>query len=523
MLSACSSNNLLTIPDTNTFAVSNLSSINVSNQKGASISLDLSSLEKSFKTKATVNGSGAKTAADIKSYQVYLLSTNTSTFPSNVNPLAYVVGSAYTINKGSTNIITFNNVQGSTNSFGTGNYYYIAIRAYSELNAGGIELIKSNNNWTTNKQTAVSSGNGVQVRNSDLALSFTTPLTLSTNLLDIVPASLDVNITLTGSTSKVSSYKIGLCTNPAQPITTRIASTPLVIDRSTAQLSGNTHTVTFNNIPAGTYYATAEAYSYAGAGGTSVVAVDNRGSSYAAPDNKSRVAVSSAAVTVSSSQTLSPLNNLQIPLTLEDTTHNYSFSGNVNDGSGDNYNASISGASLIAGSDGVPNSAYYFDGIDDLMSVPNNNATTPFQNNFAVSLWIKPVTTHEIDSEGLTFGTVGTSGQKYVMYANHGGDFDNAGVGISAGTNGISIYEHASNYMPALLVWNSPVSSTVWTHVVLVYTNRVPSLYVNGNLVKTGVAGSKINISPFILGYGLSFGGPGYGYFNGSIDDIKMT
>ena len=53
------------------------------------------------------------------------------------------------------------------------------------------------------------------------------------------------------------------------------------------------------------------------------------------------------------------------------------------------------------------------------------------------------------------------------------------------GTNGVSVYEHGDSYMPALLVYDTPI--TGWNHIAVVYTNKQPILYINGILVRTGL------------------------------------
>ncbi|RYX99649.1 LamG domain-containing protein, partial [bacterium] len=417
---------------------------------------------------------------------------------------------------------------------GTG-YYHVAIRAWSNVNGTGTELIKANNGnataWsgTSIGQKIAVSSSGVRVQDSDLSLSTTTPLSITTNLLDIVPSTIDATITLTGTYTKVNSYKMALCTDPNRPVSTRIISNPVIVNRNSSQLSSNTHTVTFTNVPPGTYYATAEAYNASAAAGSNLTANDNsRDAAYTSPDNQSRVAVSTNTITVNASQTLSAITNFTIPLKMDENTHSYSFTGNTNDTSGNGANATPSNATLTSDRNGKANNAYDLNGVNGIISVPV--PSVGIVNNFTMSIWFKPTAIHEIDPETANpvapNVTPGTSGQRYLIYPNHGGDdTGKAGVGISAGTNGISIYEHAGGYMPALLVWQSTI--TTWTHAVLVYNNRVPSLYVNGNFVKTGVAGLKVSVSPFtnganLAGENLIIGGLAYGNFPGSVDDFKI-
>jgi YD repeat-containing protein len=84
------------------------------------------------------------------------------------------------------------------------------------------------------------------------------------------------------------------------------------------------------------------------------------------------------------------------------------------------------------------------------------------------------------------------------------------------GTNGVSVYEHGPGYMPATLVYQNAVSG--WTHVAVVYKDRQPSLYVNGQLVRTGA------VSPMatVRAYPWNLGGNSYGYFDGQVDDVRV-
>lgn len=139
---------------------------------------------------------------------------------------------------------------------------------------------------------------------------------------------------------------------------------------------------------------------------------------------------------------------------------------------------------------------------------------TSASNNFSYDVWAKPTTTHEIDAQG-TGGINGVSGQKYLIGANQAGS--NGGAGISCGTNGISVYEHGDSYMPCILSWTGTVSSTVMSHIVVVYTNKQPTLYLNGTLVQTGVTSLRTAVVVSnTIGYGP------YGNFTGDIAAVRF-
>ena len=164
--------------------------------------------------------------------------------------------------------------------------------------------------------------------------------------------------------------------------------------------------------------------------------------------------------------------------------------------------------------DTINASSSFFNGITNCIT-----ATTQLtvSNNFCVEAWVKPESTHEIDRESNT-GTDGLSGQKYILYPAQGNTTwgaGHAGMGISAGTNGISIYEYADSYFAPVLVWQGNISG--WTHIAVVYSNKQPYLYVNGKLVKKGFQSSITYIHP-----SATLGGGDFGHFFGSVDEFRI-
>ena len=161
--------------------------------------------------------------------------------------------------------------------------------------------------------------------------------------------------------------------------------------------------------------------------------------------------------------------------------------------------------------------ALSFDGIDDLI---NNTEKTSFTNNFTYEMWVNPNATHDIDPQSGT-GTAGSLGQqRYVVWPDNGYEYitglpSGVGLGISVGTNGVSIYEHKTNHLPAVLV--HAVTINDWTHVAVVCENGSTRLYLNGILVKTGVITTQSYVYPSIY-----LGGGAYGYFSGLLGDFRL-
>ncbi|MGC9342330.1 MAG: hypothetical protein ACP5E3_06500, partial [Bacteroidales bacterium] len=118
--------------------------------------------------------------------------------------------------------------------------------------------------------------------------------------------------------------------------------------------------------------------------------------------------------------------------------------------------------------------------------------------------------THQVDSESNS-GTAGTSGQNYLFGSAHGGS--DAGQGLSIGTNGISNYEHGAGYMPATAVYQGQFIDP--RIIDIFYTDRRPTLYVDGQLVRTGLTSGRALVSST-----RQIGAGTYGEFKGLVPEV---
>jgi YD repeat-containing protein len=98
-------------------------------------------------------------------------------------------------------------------------------------------------------------------------------------------------------------------------------------------------------------------------------------------------------------------------------------------------------------------------------------------DTFTMEGWVKPTGTITLPKESDS-GTAGTGGQRWMFAPENQGT--NAGAGISVGTNGVAVFEHGSNYLPALLVW--PANLTGWHHIAVVYDNKMSCTGFDGDL-----------------------------------------
>lgn len=105
------------------------------------------------------------------------------------------------------------------------------------------------------------------------------------------------------------------------------------------------------------------------------------------------------------------------------------------------------------------------------------------QNNFSVALWVKP-DTYAHPNKSMIFHPP----QGELLYGK-----GHTAVGMSAGQNGVILYERSKGKSTVVLVSNKPLEG--WTHLALVYEEGKPVLYQNGVQVAS-VPGSKMFVHP---------------------------
>jgi hypothetical protein len=177
----------------------------------------------------------------------------------------------------------------------------------------------------------------------------------------------------------------------------------------------------------------------------------------------------------------------------------------------DNHNDGTAFNGVLYQQAGQIGYALGFDGADDYVALGTTGRPT---DTFSFGGWFKTSVEHEIDSQE-TSGYGGVDNQRYAFDPRHGGDLD-AGAGLSIGTNGVSVYEHGSDYMPATAVYETELGDD-WNHVMIVYDNKRPTIYLNGRAVVTGFS------SPRAIVYApIQLGGMAYGYFEGLMDEVRI-
>jgi len=150
----------------------------------------------------------------------------------------------------------------------------------------------------------------------------------------------------------------------------------------------------------------------------------------------------------------------------------------------DNHNDGTTYNGVLYQQAGQEGFALGFDGVDDYVTVGTTGRPS---DTFSFGAWLKTSATHELDAQALS-GYGGVNNQRYAFDPRHGGD-QNAGAGLSIGTNGVAVYEHGSDYMPATATYPTELGDD-WNHVMVVYEDQVPTIYLNGRAVHTGFPAS---------------------------------
>jgi hypothetical protein len=201
------------------------------------------------------------------------------------------------------------------------------------------------------------------------------------------------------------------------------------------------------------------------------------------------------------------------------------FCGNANDASGNGNNGTVNGATLTTDRFGNVNAAYNF-GTNSF--IRTNQLLSSVANSFSYSAVVSPNANVNIPQENIQYNDL----SQCVIHPTHGSCFgnwqDNAGAGLYVGQNGVVVTEHSNDYVRVSLSFSGSVASN--SVVTIVYENKIPKLYLNGVLVKTGIADTR-NVHPSAgfdnttfanystSGFGAGFNGQ---HFNGKIDEILI-
>ncbi|MCK4903372.1 MAG: LamG domain-containing protein [Candidatus Marinimicrobia bacterium] len=196
------------------------------------------------------------------------------------------------------------------------------------------------------------------------------------------------------------------------------------------------------------------------------------------------------------------------PNLTDDLVAYWSFTGNTDDDSGNGHVGILKGATLIDDRFGNANSAYYFDGIDDYITIKETDGFDDFddpETEFTLSAWCNP----DPGASGFIFSNCTEDGWHDLRMSNQIPRF-----GI-----------RDTDWTGTVFNSDEPVSANEWHHFVGIFNDPNMTIYVDGQNKGT---------TPFI-GNILSSGGWENGgirigvtylldpwHFEGGIDDVRI-
>jgi len=168
-------------------------------------------------------------------------------------------------------------------------------------------------------------------------------------------------------------------------------------------------------------------------------------------------------------------------LNSENLAYYYPFNGNAKDYGFSQKDGTVNGAILTSDKDGNENSAYYFDGIDDYISIPDSLAIT---NDFTISFWAYAENTNG-SSNIICDGSSAYGGNDFLL------NFNGDKLGIRADKSGAPLnYEYLS---PPELTNLGMLNE--WVHVTWAMNPSYSKIFLNGEEI------SQIDITGTNLGY----------------------
>ena len=188
----------------------------------------------------------------------------------------------------------------------------------------------------------------------------------------------------------------------------------------------------------------------------------------------------------------------------------YPFNGNAIDFGISGNDGIVNGSTLTTDRDGNENSAYYFDGIDDHIVIPDSLHIT---NDFTISFWA-------FNENAQGYSNIISDGSSEAGGADFLINFRDSNIGIRADKYGKPL-NYEDNY-PAELSGLDIIDK--WVHVTWAMTPSYSKVYLNGEeIAHIDVAGTNLGYHDpnSYIGARHVWGSPDY-FFKGKLDEIKI-
>ena len=195
----------------------------------------------------------------------------------------------------------------------------------------------------------------------------------------------------------------------------------------------------------------------------------------------------------------------------------YYFTGNAKENVSGNY-AIVRGAALATDRFGNANSAYCFDGVNDLINLGTRMDLK--QVKMSISLWSKinsyNTNSNDYPNQPFIFTKSRDAKQNYEAYF----------IGVYMSNNKFDAANTSSLQQQIASISKVSAEINEWYHIIYMFDTDTTFLYVNGILQQKNYKGfftSYLESDSVVLGYaGDKWGEGKYCWLNGCLDDIKI-
>ena len=218
-----------------------------------------------------------------------------------------------------------------------------------------------------------------------------------------------------------------------------------------------------------------------------------------------------ATITVRVSDTDNASDDSQIRLLAYEFVNNnadliasYPFNGNADDVSGNAHHGTVEGAKLTSDRNGMPSSAYFFDGANDHISAENTDLLN-FSEGITVSCWVTPDNLPPRESFILSHGSWQNRWKLSVIPGNQ------VRWTLKTSDNVIRDLDSETELVP-----------DEWFHIAASYDGEVFLIYINGCLETFTTLNGSINSTIHGLEIGQMLPDDAGFNFRGTIDDVLI-
>jgi hypothetical protein len=184
----------------------------------------------------------------------------------------------------------------------------------------------------------------------------------------------------------------------------------------------------------------------------------------------------------------------------------YPFDGNAMDMSGYDNHGFVSGAVLVPDRNGVPNSAYYFDGVDDYIRVPNHPSLN-FVNGITVNFWMR----------------IDEFFKREAHPVSHGSWKNRWKISISALDAGPKVrWTVLTNSGIKDMDTHMNFNTNIFYYISCVYTQNRVEIYLNGQLETSDTFTGQILTTSIDFMIGQVLPGESNYNFKGILDDLRI-